>query len=178
MLKKLINKYDPSLPIFAIVVLAFLLFSACSLNRGSSGEVTSSDQPVAVAETDSLSAPSRIIEEVYAETDDDSDYVAGVIQAFDQSKFEAAVADGKKVLLDFYASWCPTCRANEPIVDSAFDNYSDIVVFRVDYDNEAELKKEYSVSTQSTYLFLENGEEKDRYVGALSEDKLANLLVD
>jgi len=103
-------------------------------------------------------------------------YQAGAIQAFDQQKFDAALADGKTIFLDFYATWCPTCRTNEPIVNAVFDDSIDTVGFRVDYDNEIELKKTYSVTTQSTYIVIRNGEESDRYLGALTQNKIAELL--
>ena len=36
---------------------------------------------------------------------------------FTQAEFSAAQKDGKPILLDIFAAWCPTCRAQKPILE-------------------------------------------------------------
>lgn len=81
-------------------------------------------------------------------------YVPGAYQDFSQAAYDAALSDGKTVILDFHADWCPTCRANEPIITSVFESNTDtnIVGFKVDYDNEIELKRTYNIASQSTII--------------------------
>lgn len=85
---------------------------------------------------------------------DQTTYSAGAYQDFSQVAYEQALADGKTVILDFHADWCPTCRANEPIITSVFNSNTDtnIVGFKVDYDNEVELKRTFNVVSQSTII--------------------------
>jgi thioredoxin 1 len=69
--------------------------------------------------------------------------------------FDAAL--GKKRVYFFYASWCPTCRP----VDRDFQTYidqipSDVVVFRTDYDTERELKTQYSITYQHTFVLVDD----------------------
>lgn len=149
-----------------MVMVAVLLLSGCNLNTGSVGD-SASETVTPVAKT--VTSP---VEEVTS----NGSYKVGAMEKYDRAKFEAALIAGETIFLDFYASWCPTCRANEPIVDAVFDGNIDAVGFRVDYDNETELKKKYSVVSQSTYLILRNGEELDRYLGALTADKVSELL--
>jgi len=161
-----------NLPFSLVFTISILLLSGCNLKTGTDAEsaVISTDvtPPEVVAQD--------VAEPVEVEAVPTASYRVGAIEQFNQAKFETALADGKTVFLDFYASWCPTCRANTPIIDAAFDGSTDIVGFRVDYDNETELKKTYKVTAQSTYLVLKNGQELDRYLGALTAERLAGLL--
>lgn len=91
---------------------------------------------------------------------------------FDQEAYEAALADGKTVFLDFYASWCPTCLGNAPEIEAAFKNTDkELVGFRVDYDNSAALQKEFGVITQSTYILIPAGDTDDFRVKVGSVDE-------
>lgn len=177
MQKKLINKCDLSLPFIVVVMAAALFLSGCNLNAGARSTTSSSHEPTSMTNT-KTNTNAKTTSEVIAKdlAEPVTNYQAGAIQTFDQQKFDAAVADGETVFLDFYATWCPTCRVNEPIVNSAFDGSHDVVGFRVDYDNETELKKKYSVISQSTYLVLKDGNEVDRYLGSLTPSRMAILL--
>ncbi len=65
------------------------------------------------------------------------------------------VTDKKRVLF-FYAAWCPTCRpANESFTKNVTQIPSDVILFRVDYDTEDELKKQYGVTYQHTFVMVD-----------------------
>lgn len=100
---------------------------------------------------------------------------------FDEQKFDQAVAEGKLVVLYFYANWCPICKKEFPKMRAAFDqvSYGDVVGFRVNFnDNETSeaeegLARTYGVAYQHTKVFIKNGErvlkapdswEKERYI--------------
>ncbi len=86
-------------------------------------------------------------------------YVAGAYQNFSQAAYDAALTDGKTVILDFHADWCPTCRANAPIIEAVFSSNSntDLVGFQVNYDTEIALKKTFNIQSQSTIIKTAKG---------------------
>ncbi|EKD92979.1 MAG: hypothetical protein ACD_28C00285G0006 [uncultured bacterium] len=79
---------------------------------------------------------------------------------FDQEKYETALAEGKTVFLDFHASWCPTCKANEPIIREFLNERKDeqLAAFKVDYDNSKALQEQFGVRSQSTLILIPNGQ--------------------
>jgi len=50
---------------------------------------------------------------------------------FDAASFEAAQQRGARILVDISATWCPTCKAQEPIIDSLAERSAnkDLVIF-------------------------------------------------
>ena len=58
---------------------------------------------------------------------------------FSRPAFEAAQKDGKSILVEIHASWCPTCKAQKPIIDGLLGNpkFKDMVTFRMDFDAQA-----------------------------------------
>jgi len=81
-------------------------------------------------------------------------YTAGAIQTYSATAYAEALADGKTVVLDFHASWCPICAANAPGIRAAFESTANpnVVGFIADYDKETALENQFGVSSQSTLV--------------------------
>ena len=96
---------------------------------------------------------------------------------FDKAKFDAALAAGKPVVVDFQADWCPTCKAQKPIVQGLLRDpkYSGLTLFVANYDTEKELKKRLAVSQQSTFVAFKAGKEVARSTGQTDKGALADL---
>lgn len=170
--KHIINKNDLSLPFIIVIMTAALFLSGCNLNTETDDTSTSHEGAM---------APTSVVVgggtgSVDIEVTPTVSYQVGAMQPFDKEKLNAAIADGKTVFLDFFASWCPTCRANKPIVEAAVEANGEVVGFVANYDTDIELKKEYSVISQSSYVVLRDGKVLDRYVGALTPSKINELL--
>jgi thioredoxin 1 len=75
-------------------------------------------------------------------------------------------AEGYTVLF-FHAKWCPTCRAAEAdIIDNLHNIPPTITILKVDYDAESELKKQYSIVSQHTFVVVDaNGMELTKWNG-------------
>ena len=55
---------------------------------------------------------------------------------FSAEAFKAAQAAGSPILVEIHADWCPTCKAQMPILDklTADPKFKDLKIFRVDFD--------------------------------------------
>lgn len=59
-------------------------------------------------------------------------------RAFDAKAFAAAQQAGKPILVAVHASWCPTCKAQKPILSElmAEPKFKDLIYFVVDFDTQ------------------------------------------
>lgn len=103
---------------------------------------------------------------------------AAQIQPFAGKPFQGALQSGKPVLLEVHADWCPTCRAQAPILDrlAADPRYAGIVRFRVDFDTQQDVAKKLGARYQSTLILFKDGSEVARSVGVTSEPEIRALL--
>jgi len=97
---------------------------------------------------------------------------------FSQPAFDKALADGKPVVVDFAASWCPTCKAQKPIVKALLNEPArkPLTLFVADFDKEEALKKRLGVTMQSTLIAFKAGKEVARSTGQTDKAELGALL--
>ena len=97
---------------------------------------------------------------------------------FDQKAFEAAQAAGKSILVDVSAPWCPTCRAQKPIVEklSLLPEYKGLTIFDVDFDTRKDVLRSLKVQQQSTLIVFKGAREVDRSVGSTDPNAISDLL--
>jgi thiol:disulfide interchange protein len=96
---------------------------------------------------------------------------------FNLADYEKAKKEGKIILLDFYANWCPVCRAEEPEIFKGFDSLTSdrVIGFRVNFkdsDTDADeqaLARELSIPYQHTKVILKNGQEVSRFTNQWTE---------
>lgn len=86
---------------------------------------------------------------------------------YEAARFDAALAAGKPVVVDFTAGWCPTCKAQKPIVQGLLrePKLEPVTLFVADYDTETALKKRLGVTMQSTFVVFKGGKEVGRSTG-------------
>ena len=86
--------------------------------------------------------------------------------AIGKQNFESLKTTDKTVLLDFYATWCGPCRMVSPIVDEIADERTDLVVGKINVDEEPELAQAFGVVSIPTLVVMKNGTEVSRRMGA------------
>jgi thiol-disulfide isomerase/thioredoxin len=97
---------------------------------------------------------------------------------FNQAQYEQAVAAGKPVVVYFHADWCPTCRAQQPIVDKLLGEpqFMSVTLFEADFDTETALEKSLKVTQQSTFVVFKLGHEATRSTGQTQEPAIRAVL--
>jgi thioredoxin 1 len=88
--------------------------------------------------------------------------------------FETQVLqDSGTVVVDFWAEWCPPCRALSPVVDKVAEQLEGQAKFvKCDVDANTELSEQYGVMQIPNLVFFKNGQVVDQSVGYLSEAQL------
>ena|GEM_PF-412442 len=92
---------------------------------------------------------------------------AGEIKPYDQAAFDRLATSGKPVVLSIYATWCTTCKAQQPIENELMHApaYRDVTMLTIDFDSAKPLLAKYHVAMQSTLIGFKAGKEVGRSVG-------------
>jgi thiol-disulfide isomerase/thioredoxin len=104
--------------------------------------------------------------------------MAGDIKSYTQTEFDKLAQEGKPVVVDVSATWCPTCKAQKPIIDGLMKQpaYKDVTLLTVDFDAEKPTLKRFKVSMQSTLVAFKGGKEVGRSTGDTTPEGLEGLV--
>ena len=89
-----------------------------------------------------------------------------------KENFESEVLKSdKKVLVDFWATWCGPCQMVSPIIEELGEELTDVNV-----DKEPEISIQYNIMSIPTLIVFENGEIANKTIGACTKDEILDLL--
>ena len=83
-----------------------------------------------------------------------------------KNNFEEIKSSSKPVLLDFYADWCGPCRMVGPVIEEIAKERDDIVVGKVNVDEEEELAAKFGVFSIPTLVVIKDGKVVSQESGA------------
>lgn len=93
-----------------------------------------------------------------------------------KDNFESIKNSEKPVLLDFYADWCGPCRMVSPIIDEIAEERDDIVVGKINVDQESELAAQFGVFSIPTLVVLKDGKIANQATGARPKAQILAML--
>lgn len=80
-------------------------------------------------------------------------------------------------LIDFYADWCGPCKVMKPIFEKVAPDYEGKVKFeKVDVEANNEKAARFGIMSIPTFVFVKEGEEVDRKMGAMPEQALRDWI--
>ena len=94
-----------------------------------------------------------------------------------KATFEALVLKNPKtVLLDFWAPWCGPCRMVAPILEEIASQREDVVIGKVNVDEEMELAVQFGIVSIPTLIVMKNGQMANKAVGYMPKSDILALL--
>lgn len=88
---------------------------------------------------------------------------------------EVVLKSEKPVLVDFWAAWCGPCRMVLPIVEEIANERDDILVCKVNVDEEGDLAQRFGIMSIPTLLVFKGGQLTNKAVGARSKEQILEL---
>jgi thioredoxin 1 len=87
--------------------------------------------------------------------------------------YNEVMGKGMPVVIDFWATWCGPCRMVAPIIDELSEEYADkVLIGKCDVEEGDEVAAKYMVRNVPTIIFIKEGKQVDKHVGAATKEQL------
>lgn len=93
-----------------------------------------------------------------------------------KENYDSVVENDRTLLIDFYADWCGPCRMLSPTVDEIAEEREDIVVGKINVDDEPELAEAFGVSSIPTLVVMRSGKVAAQSVGVAPKAKIISMI--
>ena len=94
------------------------------------------------------------------------------------SNYDELLAQGKPMVIDFWATWCGPCRKVGPTIQELADQYEgQAIIGKVNIEEDADgLVDDFGIRNVPTILYIKGGEVVDKVVGAAPKSTLEEKL--
>jgi len=101
-------------------------------------------------------------------------------QTYNAADFTMAQNKGKTIVVDIYADWCPTCRAQAPILEELRqqEQSGDVLFVKVNFDENRAFLRQHRVPRQSTVLVFKGTREVARSIAETNRTRLRGVILD
>ena len=82
----------------------------------------------------------------------------------------------KPCIIDFYADWCAPCKVLSPILKEISEEDSDVVIYKVDVDNEPDLANLHSIRSIPSLLFIPLEGTPSMHNGLMPKDEIIETM--
>ena len=98
------------------------------------------------------------------------------LKKFDEKSFDEVRAHKGVALVDFYADWCGPCRMLSPIVEAVAREREDVLVAKVNVDDNPALANEFGVFSIPTLVVIKDGKVAFNQAGVRPTEQILALL--
>ena len=92
------------------------------------------------------------------------------------AELEAMVAEGKRILIDFYFDNCGPCKMQKMILKDLAKTAENIEIVTMELKNNQAVSDKYEISTVPYLIYFADGEVKERMMGMQQKVALAALI--
>ena len=93
-------------------------------------------------------------------------------------QYEELILGCKPVLVDFWAPWCSYCRRIEPALNKLADSREDVLIVKVNIDEEPELARQERIEVIPTLVVYRDGYELGSIVAPESKASIEGFLAE
>ena len=97
-------------------------------------------------------------------------------KVYDISAKNPEYLGSKPAIVDFYASWCGPCKMLSPVVDEVAEENDDVIVCKVNVDDENELAAKFQVASIPTLIVVKDKKIVNSSVGVIPKEQILALL--
>ncbi|KAJ4268814.1 hypothetical protein NW762_002884 [Fusarium torreyae] len=104
-----------------------------------------------------------------------------VYKVAEAAELDAVLASNTNVVVDFYADWCPPCRAIAPVFSKLADDHASnghLAFAKVNTDHVKDVAAKYNISAMPTFVFFQGGVPKGVAVEGLKGSRSVNTTQD
>ncbi|KIM69951.1 hypothetical protein SCLCIDRAFT_102060 [Scleroderma citrinum Foug A] len=76
------------------------------------------------------------------------------------------INSGDVVVFDFFATWCPPCKAISPDFERLAGQNTSVKFYKVNVDNQEQVSEEVSIRAMPTFMVFKDGNKVKELVGA------------
>ncbi len=103
---------------------------------------------------------------------------------YSESAYNQAISENKVIFIDFYASWCPICRAEDPSLKAALSevNNPNFIAFRSHYNDgdtnkeDEAIQKEFGITYQHTKVLIKDRKLIARSLESFNKQDTSNFI--
>ena len=93
-------------------------------------------------------------------------------------EYEELILGEKPVLVDFWAPWCTYCRRIEPAINKLADNRDDVLIVKINIDDEPELARLEQIEVIPTLVIYKEGYDLGSIVAPESKARIEQFLAE
>ncbi|MFO8110103.1 MAG: thioredoxin [Thermoplasmata archaeon] len=99
------------------------------------------------------------------------------IKELSDDEFSSFLEENKKVIIDFWATWCGPCKMVKPTFEDLAKNYNGKISFaEMNIEENNRTANQYGVQAIPAFLFFENGQVVGQVQGALPPNQFVDKI--